>query len=177
MKNKSDKKSPVSVLCSVLGTAILIAVILLCLPLTLSGVFGGQFFAVVSGSMEPEIPTGSLVYVKSTNPLEVKAGDIIAFHAARDPGTIVTHRVVENHENEKELITKGDANKTNDMNPTRYDYVVGKVEYHIPKIGFAAQMITSLPGKVALGSVIGLAIVLHLMADAIEKKDKRVNAE
>ena len=175
MKSKSNKKSPVSALCSVLGTAILIAVILLCLPLTASGLFGGHFFAVVSGSMEPEIPTGSLVYVKGTDPKDIQADEIIAFYAARDPETVVTHRVVENHVDEQELITKGDANKTNDMNPTRYSHFIGRVEYHIPKVGFVAQMMTSVPGKIAFGSMIGLAIVLHIMADSLDKRKKEID--
>ena len=172
MNNKTNKKSPASVFCSVLGTAILVAVILICLPLTAGKFFGGQFFAVVSGSMEPEIPTGSLVYVKSANPEEVQPDEIIAFYAARDTSTVVTHRVIENHVDEQEFITKGDANKTNDMNPTRYSHFIGRIQYHIPKVGFAAQMMTSVPGKIAFGSMIGLAIVLHLMADSIDKRKK-----
>lgn len=171
MKNKSHKKSPVAAFCSVLGTAILAAVILLCLPLTASRFFGGQFLAVVSGSMEPEIPTGSLVYVKAVDPREVQAGEIIAFYAARDPGTIVTHRVVENRVQDQELITKGDANRLKDMNPTRYDHFIGRIEYHIPRAGFVTRIMTSLPGKFALGSMIGLAVVLHSFAGVFEKKE------
>ena len=173
MKTKSNKKSPVSALCSVLGTAILIAVILICLPLTMSRFFGGQFFAVVSGSMEPEIPIGSLVYVKGANPEEIQEDEIIAFYAARDTGIVVTHRVVENHVDEQEFITKGDANRINDMNPTRYSHFIGRVKYHIPYIGFAAQMMTSVPGKIAVGSMIGLAIALHIMADSLDKCKKK----
>ena len=175
MKTKSNNKSPVSALCSVLGTAILIAVILICLPLTMSGFFGGQFLAVVSGSMEPEIPTGSLVYVKGANPEEIQEDEIIAFYAARDPGTIVTHRVVENHKEEQELITKGDANNINDMNPTRYQNFIGRVEFHLPYIGFVTQMMTSVPGKIAVGSMIGLAIALHIMADSLDKRKKEID--
>lgn len=128
--------------------------------------------AVVSGSMEPEIPIGSLVYVKSANPEEIQPNEIIAFYGARDTSTIVTHRVLENHVEDQELITKGDANKTKDMNPTRYSHFIGRIEFHIPQAGFVAQMMTSLPGKIAFGSMIGLAIVLHMMADSLDKRKK-----
>lgn len=174
MNHMKKKKSPASVVCSVLGTAILIAVIISCLPLVVPKIFGGQFLAVVSGSMEPEIPTGSLVYVKAAEPKELQPGEIIAFYGARDTSTIVTHRVLANHPEDEKLITKGDANKTQDMNPTRYDHVIGKVEFHIPKVGFLAQMITSVPGKIAFGGMIGLAVVLHLMADSIDNKKNKM---
>ena len=115
MEKKTNKKSPVAVMCSVLGTALLIAVIAVCLPLTLSGIFGGQFYAVVSGSMEPAIETGSLVYVKATEPEEIEPDEIVAFFGGRDANMIVTHRVVDNLVEEKQMITKGDANRTEDM--------------------------------------------------------------
>ena len=174
MNNIKLKKSPASAICSVLGTAILVAVIVICLPLIVPKFFGGQFLAVVSGSMEPEIPTGSLVYVKSADPKDLQPEEIIAFYGARDTSTIVTHRVLENHPADKKLITKGDANKTKDMNPTRYDHVIGRVEFHVPGMGFVAQMLTSIPGKIALGSMIGLALVLHLMADSIDHKKEKM---
>ncbi len=172
MREKNSKKSPAATICSVLGAAILAAVIVICVALIVPRFFGGQFLAVVSGSMEPAIPTGSLVYVQSVHPEKVESGDVIAFYAPRDPSTVVTHRAVENHQEEQEFITKGDANKTNDMNPTRYDYFIGKILFHIPGAGFAAQAMSSLPGKLAFGSLIGLAFVLQLLGEAVEKKKK-----
>lgn len=169
--NKNSKKSPVAVLCSGLGTAILVAVILICLPLVLSSVFGGQCFVVVSGSMEPEIPKGSLVYVKSTNPEKIQSDDVIAFYGGRNANAIITHRVVENRIIMGEFITKGDANQTNDMNPVRYENLIGRVEWSVPQVGMAAQLLTGTQGKIAAGSLIGFAVILHSIA-AILEKDK-----
>ena len=167
--NKNSKKSPVAVLCSGLGTAILVAVILICLPLVLSSVFGGQCFVVVSGSMEPEIPKGSLVYVKSTNPEKIQSDDVIAFYGGRDANAIITHRVVENRIIMGEFITKGDANQTNDMNPVRYENLIGRVEWSVPQVGMAAQLLTGTQGKIAAGSLIGFAVILHSIAAILEK--------
>ena len=172
MSRKYSKKSPVAAICSLLGTVILIIVILACLPFTIPKVLGGQIYTVVSGSMEPEIPVGSLVYVTNAKPEKIEVGDVIAFYGARDAGTIITHRVLENHIEDEEFITKGDANETQDMNHTRYDHLVGKVAWHLPKAGFAAQMFSSTSGKLALGCMIGLGLVMHLMADALDKKKK-----
>ena len=48
-------------------------------------------YAVLSGSMEPEYPVGSLVYVKAVDPLDVEVGDAITF--SLPSGTLVTHQV------------------------------------------------------------------------------------
>lgn len=53
-------------------------------------------FTVVSGSMEPAIPTGSLVYIKGIPPEDVAEEEVIAFYGARDGASIITHRVVAN---------------------------------------------------------------------------------
>lgn len=66
-------------LCSVLGTLILISVILICIPVTVPKLMGYEIYDIVSGSMEPEIPVGSVVYVKEAAPEEVQEGDVIAF--------------------------------------------------------------------------------------------------
>lgn len=66
-------------LCSVLGTLILISVILVCIPVTVPKLMGYEIYDIVSGSMEPEIPVGSVAYVKETVPEEVQEGDVIAF--------------------------------------------------------------------------------------------------
>ena len=41
--------------------------ILFILPFALTGIFGIRTYAVTSGSMEPDIPTASLVFVKNTS--------------------------------------------------------------------------------------------------------------
>ena len=171
MSRKYSKKSPVSAICSALGTVILIFVILLCLPFTLPKVLGGEIFTVISGSMEPEIPKGSLVYVKSTNPEKIQSDDVIAFYGGRDANAIITHRVVENRIIMGEFITKGDANQTNDMNPVRYENLIGRAEWSVPQVGMAAQLLTGAQGKIAAGSLIGLAVVLHILASVLEKKE------
>ena len=168
---KRHKKSPVPAICSVLGTAILIFVILLCIPFTIPKIMGGQIYTVISASMEPAIPVGSLVYVEGIAPEDVQENDVIAFYGGRDANAIITHRVVENRIIMGEFITKGDANQTNDMNPVQYDNLLGRVEWSVPEVGVIAQMLTGMEGKIAAGSMIGLAVVLHLIAGVLEKKE------
>lgn len=66
-------------LCSVSGTLILISVIAVCIPITVPKLMGYEIYDIVSGSMEPEIPVGSVIYVKAAAPEDIQEGDVIAF--------------------------------------------------------------------------------------------------
>lgn len=170
MNTKKTKKSPVAAACSALGTALLILLIVICLPLTVPKAFHYHVYTVISGSMEPAIPTGSLVYIKEMEPKDVQVDDVIAFYGTKDAASIITHRVVENRVLMGEFITKGDANEDNDMNPVTYNQYMGKMVRSIPKIGGIVQTITGGSGKAAVGCVIGLAIVLEIIAAVLNRR-------
>lgn len=70
------------------GVVVLFAVLLIGVRL-----FGVQVYSVISGSMEPEYPVGSLIYVKEVKPSEVQVGDVITFVLSNK--TPATHRVIE----------------------------------------------------------------------------------
>lgn len=167
---KKTKKSVGAVLCRSLGTILLAALVLVCLPLTVPRLFGYHIYSVVSGSMEPAIPTGSLVYIRETAPEDVEAEDVIAFYSSADSASIITHRVVENRVLMGEFITKGDANQTEDMNPVPYSNLIGKVVRSFPEIGAMAQILTGKEGKFIAAGVIAAALFLQGMASLLEKR-------
>ena len=172
-KSGRGGNSPAGAVLRFLGTFLLIGLILACLPLTVPRLFGYHIYSVVSGSMEPAIPTGSLVYVRETSPEQVGAEEVIAFYGARDSASIITHRVVENRVVMGEFITKGDANQTEDMNPIPYENFIGSVVYSIPALGRAAELLTSHDGKLVAGAVIAAALLLQGLAVLTERKEKR----
>lgn len=75
-------------------------------------------YAVLSGSMEPEYPVGSLVYVKAVDPLDVEVGDAITF--SLPSGTLVTHQVYQIDAESRAFRTQGIANIASDgsISPT-----------------------------------------------------------
>lgn len=170
MKRRKKKNNFVARMLSVLATVLLILLVAVCLPLTVPRVFGYEIYSVVSGSMEPAIMTGSLVYVQSVPPEEVQEAEIIAFHDVFDTQSIITHRVVTNSTVMGEFITKGDANEENDMNPIPYSHFVGKVVLSIPKAGFMAQAFTGTAGKMAAASFIVLAVLLQLLSAVLTRE-------
>ena len=170
MKTKKNRKNPVAAICSALGTLLLIIIVVAGLPLTVPKVFGYEMYTVISGSMEPSIPTGSLVYIKDMEPQDVTDGDVIAFYGGHDSNAIITHRVVKNRVVMGEFVTKGDANEKEDMNPIPYMNFLGRVELSIPVVGKLAQMLTSMEGKIAAGTLIGVAVILQLLASLLDRR-------
>ena len=159
-------------MCSRLGTGLLALVILICIPVTVPKLFGYEPYTVISGSMEPAIAIGSLVYVRDVEPEAVVAKDVIAYYGGRDRDSVITHRVVENNVSDREFITKGDANSANDMTPVPYHNLLGRVELTIPSLGYAAQLLTIREGKFAMIGVIGVAMVLSLIAAKLNRRRK-----
>lgn len=173
MEEKNAGRCPLAAGCSFVGTFLLIVVILICIPMTVPKLFGYTPYAIISGSMEPAIGTGSLVYIRSTEPENIQENDVIAFYGGRDLNAITVHRVVKNQVEEKEFITKGDANLTEDINPVDYSQLMGRVEMSIPKAGYAAQILTGNDGKIIAVSIVGLAIVLHLLAVVLDRQREK----
>lgn len=177
-EKKNHKKSLAGAV-RIIGTILLAMLVAACIPLTVPRFFGYQIYSVISGSMEPEIAVGSLVYIRAMEPEDVQEGEVIAFYGARDFTSIITHRVVENRVFMGEFITKGDANEEADVRPIPYEHFIGKVKYSIPKAGVIAEVFTSRVGKIAAGGLILAAILLHLLANVLEcdSKSERKTAE
>lgn len=138
-------------------------------------IFGYRPVVVLSGSMEPTYPVGSIAYIKETPFEEINSGDIITF-LADAKGTMVTHRVVTKEETQKVFVTQGDANKTPDPNPVRYQSVVGKGMFNIPYAGYAAAYLQKPWMYVVLASVLLLKILLGFLGGRKEEEPEPDNS-
>ena len=147
----------------------MLAFVLACLPMVMPGLLGFGAYTVVSGSMEPAIPTGSLVYIAGAEPEGIKTGDIIAFHGGEGSGAVITHRVVENRVVMGEFVTKGDANSAQDMKPVPYSDFMGRVAWTIPEMGRAAAVLTSREGKIAAVCAVAAAVLLQVLSAFLDR--------
>ncbi|MCL1847118.1 MAG: signal peptidase I [Coriobacteriia bacterium] len=118
-------------------------------------VFGYSAMTVLTGSMQQEIPKGSLIITKQVDPQTIQIGDDITY--MKDAKTSITHRVVgiyENYDNKRMrgFQTQGVNNINPDAEIVLATNVVGKVIYHSEKLGAAVNFIkgnTLLIGVVA----------------------------
>ena len=181
-KKDKGKPAPLGRFLNFLGSLILWAAILLCLVLAAPRLAGIRTYVVISGSMEPAIPTGSMVYSKEVDPKTLETGDVIVFYSSNAaPGGTdtkdiipITHRVVSNDTAAGEITTKGDANEQNDISKVTYMNVEGKVIFHVPHLGYLASPLSSTMGKIALALII---LAGYLLAEAGSSMRKRSNRE
>lgn len=119
-------------------------------------IFGLQPYAVLSGSMEPNFPVGSLLYVKKTDVKMLTVGDVITFSLEGD--IVVTHRIsgVE-RDNGLAFRTKGDANAQEDGGMVLPEDIIGTPVFVIPRLGYAAYFIQTPLG---VYSIIGGCFLL-----------------
>ncbi len=124
----------------------------------ISLVFGLKPQIVVSGSMEPTIPTGSLLMAQEVSAAEIEVGDIVTVQRPGDAG-LVTHRVtsIEQQYKNWEITMRGDANAADDPQPYSVR-VVGKVVATIPGAGYLAGVFRTPFGITGI-VVFGLAVV------------------
>ncbi len=154
-------------LCNLLGTLILLSVILCALPVTVPRFLGYEIYSVVSGSMEPAIPVGSLLYVEHAEPEDLPEGEVIAF---RSGNSVVSHRLVRNNRVEGELTTKGDANAGEDLNAVPYGDVIGRVTYHVPVLGRLLFLFTNDIGKLYVICFAASGVMLNLLASVLRSR-------
>ncbi len=129
-------------------------------------------YNVLSGSMEPAIPVGSLLYVRSGDPEQVEDEDIIAFYGSLEDSGIITHRVVKNNVVSGTFTTKGDANDKEDPTPVSYDNYIGRVTLSVPYVGRVLTIMTSLEGKIAAACIVGLGVLLNVIGGRIGNKEE-----
>ena len=175
-KKKKGKVTPLGKAISFIGSFIMWAVILLCLVIMAPRLAGIKSFVVISGSMEPAIPVGCMVYAKDVDPKTLIPGDIIVYYKLPDGSgtnvTPVTHRVVENNTESGEITTKGDANERPDLAPVKYNNVEGKVIYAMRRLGYLAAPLSSTTGKVAAFMVILAGYLLSEAGNKMRRYDQ-----
>lgn len=100
-------------------------------------IFGFKPLVVISGSMHPTLKVGGLLYYHEEKLANFKNNDILVYRARNH---IVSHRIIEIHDDG--FITKGDANKNNDVDMIANNRVLGKgTNWCIPYLGFYADFI------------------------------------
>lgn len=94
-------------------------------PSEMPGVFGVRPAVVLSGSMEPTIGVGDLIFIHDTDPAALQEGDVICYLSS---GKAVTHRIVgvtTGDDGQNRYVTQGDANNTEDRLAVTVDQVQG----------------------------------------------------
>ncbi|WP_139978654.1 signal peptidase I [Nocardioides litoris] len=99
---------------------------------------GATPYAILTGSMRPGLPPGTLVVAKPVDPAEIGVGTVITYQLNSGEPTVVTHRVIavrQSLDGDLELQTQGDANDVADEKWVRPEQVRGELWYAVPHLG------------------------------------------
>lgn len=154
------------------STVGLILLALFCLMVTVqtstvgyARIAGYSIFRVVTGSMEPTIPSGAVLLSKEVGIETIASGDIICYRAKIPEiyNSVVTHRVVNvitGTDGQIYLETQGDANVVSDIWYVDKDSLVGRVVWYSGKGSLITGAVSFLSGQIGFFSCVVFPLLL-----------------
>lgn len=151
-------------LCAVLYTAVFFVAVKIQNQNAVPMPFGVGASLVLSGSMEPEISTDDLVFVKRADELHV--GDVVLYNTG---GSNVLHRITKI---DGDIITtQGDANNTEDK-PISASVVLGVYIGKVPSGGKIIRFVTNPPFVMAVVFLLIVAAVTWMFVEDHRERKK-----
>lgn len=163
-------------ICGYLSAGMAILVVAVGAVMLFPRIMGNEVYAVLSGSMEPQYPVGSVVIVDTqVKPEQIRVGDPITFR--KEEQAVATHRVVAIDPEAKEFRTKGDANASEDLTPVPYDHLIGKAGISVPLVGYIPLYMRTGKGMFCIGAYVIVFLLLQLIPVLIEpeKEEKKTH--
>jgi len=142
------------------GALLLLVAALALLIIVLPAATGGQALTVLTNSMAPGLPPGTLIVIRPTAPQDVRMGDVLTYQIRSGSPEVVTHRVIERTTNtetgELEFVTQGDNNAVPDDEPVREVQVRGTLWYSLPWLGYVNTALAGDARAILVPVVAGL---------------------
>jgi signal peptidase len=151
----------------VLGAVLFAVAVLVVIPKATHG----TALTVLTGSMTPRIPVGSIVIDRPVDPGTLHVGDIATYQKAPGKAEYITHRIVAiNTKTTPTTFTfKGDANRGPDITPVPATAIRGKVWFHLPYLGAARDSLHTR------GGIEGVAMLALLVFAAYQLRGWRAD--
>lgn len=132
----------------------------------------GTSLTVLTGSMSPDIPVGSVVIDRPVDPGTLHVGDIATYQKAPGVPVYITHRIVKIDASKTPTMFtfKGDANRGPDMAPVPASAIRGKVWIHVPHLGSIRDAIHTKGGLAGIGIVLLGGYALVQLAGGLSEK-------
>lgn len=113
------------------------------LTIVVPAALGGIPLTVLTGSMRPHLPPGTLVVATPTPAEEIAVGEVITYQIESGRPALVTHRVIaratDSASGQPRFLTQGDANDAPDDGLVQPAQIRGTVAYALPYLGWANQ--------------------------------------
>lgn len=145
---------------------VLLAVGLVTAAVALPRLAGGTAYTVLTGSMRPSLPPGTLVVTRPVAPETLAIGDVITYQVRSDQPAVVTHRVIAlgyAASGEVTVRTRGDANGADDPEQVRAVQIRGRYWYAVPYLGYLNGWVSGSTRVVVLVAAVA-GLLLYAMA-------------
>lgn len=169
---RTDKRSPRTGkrVWNLVTTVLVVLAVVLAIALVGARLIGLEPYVILSGSMEPDYPVGSLAYVRHASAGDVRVDDPIAF-VMNEELVVAIHRVIAIDTTEQCFHTKGDANDMPDAAPVHFANLIGKPVFCIPYLGYVSSFLTNPPGMYVGIAATLILLLLLFVPDMIRKAD------
>ncbi|TCU85422.1 signal peptidase [Curtobacterium sp. PhB25] len=105
---------------------------------------GSMPLTVLTQSMEPTLPPGTLLVVRPTAVDDIEVGDVVTYQIVSGQPAVISHRVTSvssSSNGARTFVLKGDNNAKADPDPVAAAQIRGVVWYSIPEIGVVNQLV------------------------------------
>lgn len=144
---------------------------------------GGTPYAILTESMEPRYPVGTLMVTRPAAPETLHVGDVITYQLVSGEPTVATHRIIAvsvNLGGEYVFRTQGDANTAADPEPVYEVQVRGELWYSVPLLGHVSNALSGQQRQVA--TVVAATLLLGyagymFIGAARDRRRKRMREE
>lgn len=166
-----------------IGLALSAALLLLVLALAaivivIPKLAGGMPLTVLTNSMAPGLPPGTLLVVQPVEFDDIEVGDVITYQITSGDPTVITHRVIgftSTADGERRLVLQGDNNAEADPDPVREVQVQARLWYSVPLLGWVNTALNGddRPWIVALVAGTLFAYAAWMVVSAIRDRARK----
>ena len=99
---------------------------------------------VLTQSMDPTLPPGTLLVVRPTPAQDIRIGDVVTYQITSGQPAVISHRVVSvasSSDGARTFVLKGDNNALADPTPVTTAQIRGVVWYSLPDVGLVNQLV------------------------------------
>lgn len=139
-------------------------------------VAGATPYTILTGSMRPSMPPGTLVVVKPVSPALVRVGDVVTYQLHSGEPDVVTHRVVSigmDGEGRRIFRTQGDSNDVADPSWVRPVQLKGVRWYDVPYLGRFTNLLDGAQRQLVLTVVVATLLLYTAYMFGSDLRDRR----
>lgn len=142
---------------------------------------GSTPLTVLTQSMDPTLPPGTLLVVRPTPVQDIRIGDVVTYQITSGQPAVISHRVVSvasSSDGLRTFVLKGDNNALADPTPVTAAQIRGVVWYSLPDVGLVNQLVNGsrswlVPAIAAVLLGYGAVMVTVGVVSAARKRNGR----